>query len=77
MKFFTRSRLNFINTKRLSMLFLALGLFLLSGNVGAQCTAVISGGSSPICSGTSPGTFTATGTGDPGPYTLSLYHKYV
>jgi gliding motility-associated-like protein len=43
----------------------------------AQCTATISGGSSPICYNTSPGTLTATGTGDPGPYTYLWYQDAV
>jgi gliding motility-associated-like protein len=45
--------------------------------VGQPCTASISGGSSPICYNTSPGTFTATGTGDPGPYTYLWYQNAV
>ena len=38
-------------------------LSIFAGKVAGQCTADISGGTSPICYNTSPGTFTATGGG--------------
>ncbi len=41
--------------------------------VDANLTAVISGGTSPICYNTSPGTFTATGDGGTGSYTYQWY----
>ena len=41
--------------------------------VDANLTASISGGTSPICSNTSPGTFTATGSGGTGSYTYQWY----
>ena len=37
-------------------------------------TAVISGGSSPICYNNNPGTFTATGSGGTGTYTYQWYY---
>ena len=41
--------------------------------VGASLTATISGGTSPICYNTSPGTYTATGLGGNGSYTYLWY----
>ena len=41
--------------------------------VDGNLTATISGGTSPVCSNTSPGTFTATGTGGTGAYTYLWY----
>jgi len=43
--------------------------------VNDQLTAGISGGTSPVCSGSSPGTFTATGTGGTGSYTYLWYNN--
>ncbi len=42
-------------------------------SVNANLTAVISGGSTPICHGTTPGIFTATGGGGTGSYTYLWY----
>ena len=42
-------------------------------NVYGNLTATISGGSSPICYNTAPGTFTATGGGGTGSYTYLWY----
>ena len=41
--------------------------------VYGNLTAGISGGSSPICYNTNPGTFTATGSGGTGAYTYQWY----
>ena len=41
----------------------------LNGNLSAN----ISGGNSPICYNTSPGTFTATGSGGPNLYSYQWY----
>ena len=46
---------------------------LFAGNAAAQCTVTISGGTLSICYNTSPGTFTANVTGDPGPFTYLWY----
>ena len=43
-------------------------------NVRGVKTASISGGASPICNGTSPGIFTATGSGGGGSYTYQWYN---
>jgi gliding motility-associated-like protein len=50
---------------------------LFAGKVAAQCTVAISGGTLSICYNTSPGTFTATVTGDPGPFTYLWYNNTV
>jgi len=56
---------------------LILSLLIFAGKVAGQCigdlTADISGGTSPICYNTSPGTFTATGGGESGSYTYLWY----
>ena len=43
-------------------------------NVGANLSGSISGGTSPICYNTDPGTFTATGSGGIGSYTYQWYN---
>jgi len=45
--------------------------------VNPVLAAGISGGNSPICSGTSPGTFTATASGETGSYTYEWYKNGV
>jgi gliding motility-associated-like protein len=45
--------------------------------VYANLTAVISGGTSPICSGSSPGTLTANGVGGTGSYTYLWYKDLI
>jgi len=42
-------------------------------SVYSELTAAISGGTSPICINTAPGTFTATGSGGTGSYTFQWY----
>ena len=54
MKFFTRSRFNFVNNKRLSMLFLLVSLFLLiSGKGWTQPIVDFTVSSTTVCSGSS------------------------
>ena len=43
-------------------------------SVDANLTATISGGTSPVCYNSSPGTFTATGSGGTGSYTYQWYN---
>src|SRR5664279_2831796 len=50
---------------------------LFAGKVAAQCTVTITGGTLSICFNTSPGTFTANVTGDPGPFTYLWYSNGV
>jgi gliding motility-associated-like protein len=68
------------NMKKQSFILIFI-MLLFAGKAGAQClnnlTAVISGGTSPICYNTSPGTFTATGGGESGSYTYLWYQDGV
>ena len=50
---------------------------LFAGKVAAQCNVTITGGTLSICYNTSPGTFTANVTGDPGPFTYLWYKDAV
>ena len=50
---------------------------LFAGKMAAQCTVSITGGTLSICINTSPGTFTANVTGDPGPFTYLWYKDAV
>jgi len=50
-------------TMKAKALILVFILSLFAAKVAGQCTASVSGGTSPVCYNTSPGTFTATGGG--------------
>src|ERR1035437_9685451 len=64
---------------RKQIFILTLIMLVFAGRLEAQCvgdlSAVISGGTSPICYNTSPGTFTATGGGETGLYTYLWYQN--
>jgi gliding motility-associated-like protein len=68
-----------INNMRKQTFILIFIMLLFAGKAEAQCvgdlSAVISGGTSPICYNTSPGTFTATGGGETGLYTYLWYQN--